>query len=151
MRLREEPRWIVRGDLRLDCWEGELVGPAGRAHLTPHPARMLAFLLTFEAERFATHDILLDAVWGASPVPPKRGLVSVYICKLRAALRMVRSRLRIKTVRGAGYRLEDPAPSQRLHVAVFSTDQMSALRHLIAAARPQAADAARLVEEALRA
>ena len=80
----------------------ELVGGDGPVPLGAAKQRRLLAALTVEAETPVASDVLIDAVWGATPPVSARKLLQLYVSQLRRALP---GGARIRT-RGGGYALE---------------------------------------------
>ena len=79
---------------------------AGReVHLGPTEFRLLEFLIQHPGRVFSREQ-LLDAVWG-SDVYVEARTVDVHVGRLRKALNRGRATDPIRTVRGAGYALND--------------------------------------------
>jgi two-component system phosphate regulon response regulator PhoB len=93
------------GDLELDR-ENHRVRRAGRdIHLGPTEFRLLDHLLS-KPGRIFTRAQLLDAVWGLSAEIDER-TVDVHVGRLRRALSRGAEKDPIRTVRGAGYGLDE--------------------------------------------
>ena len=96
---------LVFGDLELDR-ENHRVRRSGRdIHLGPTEFRLLDHLLS-KPGRIFTRAQLLDAVWGMSAEIDER-TVDVHIGRLRRALSRGAEKDPIRTVRGAGYGLDE--------------------------------------------
>jgi DNA-binding response OmpR family regulator len=92
------------GDLRLDpashrCWRGEI-----EVELTPREFSLLEFLLRRKGEVLPKREIL-DHVWDYD-FEGDPNIVEVYVRHLREKLDRPFDRDMVRTVRGAGYRLE---------------------------------------------
>jgi DNA-binding response OmpR family regulator len=101
---RERPAVMEAGDLRLDpashrCWRGET-----EVELTPREFSLLEFLLRRKGEVLPKREIL-EHVWDYD-FEGDPNIVEVYIRHLREKLDRPFGRGAVKTVRGAGYRLE---------------------------------------------
>ena len=102
--VRERPAVMEAGDLRLDpaahrCWRGEI-----EIELTPREFSLLEFLLRRKGEVLPKREIL-DHVWDYD-FEGDPNIVEVYVRHLREKLDRPFGRETVKTVRGAGYRLE---------------------------------------------
>ena len=96
---------LKAGDLELDR-ETFRVRRSGReVHLGPTEFRLLEFLMKSPGRVFSREQ-LLDGVWGRDVYVDER-TVDVHIGRLRRALNRGRSRDPIRTVRGAGYSLDE--------------------------------------------
>lgn len=101
---RERPAVMEAGDLRLDpashrCWRGET-----EVELTPREFSLLEFLLRRKGEVLPKREIL-EHVWDYD-FEGDPNIVEVYIRHLREKLDRPFGRESVRTVRGAGYRLE---------------------------------------------
>ncbi len=101
-RIAEE---LSAGDLRIDrgarrVWRGE-----AEMQLGPTEYRLLEFLME-RPGRVYSRAQLLDGVWGRDAEIDER-TVDVHVGRLRKALRQPGRREAIRTVRGAGYALDD--------------------------------------------
>ena len=105
--LRRPAQWAPPdamrcGDLSLDR-ERMLLGCESRtAQLSRREAMLMEFLLTNRGQ-VLPRGVLLDRVWQDSFV--EDGNLDIYIHFLRKHLRALKSKARIETVRGVGYRL----------------------------------------------
>jgi two-component system phosphate regulon response regulator PhoB len=96
---------LTIGDLELDR-EKKRVSRAGRTvDLGPTEFRLLEFLME-RAGRVFSRDQLLDGVWGSDVYIDER-TVDVHVGRLRKALNRGHADDPIRTVRGAGYALDD--------------------------------------------
>jgi predicted ATPase/DNA-binding SARP family transcriptional activator len=80
----------------------EIIGADGPVSLGAGKQRRLLAALAIRAGEALPSDVLIDAVWGASPPVSATKLLQVYVSQLRKALE---GPVRIRT-RGAGYALE---------------------------------------------
>jgi two-component system phosphate regulon response regulator PhoB len=106
---RTKPECVVgvlsAGDIELDR-EKKRVARAGRdVSLGPTEFRLLEFLMENPGRVFSREQ-LLDRVWGRD-VPIDERTVDVHVGRLRKALNRGRAANPIRTVRGAGYALND--------------------------------------------
>jgi two-component system, OmpR family, phosphate regulon response regulator PhoB len=96
---------LVHGEIELDR-EKKRVSRAGRAiDLGPTEYRLLEFLMERPGRVFSREQ-LLDGVWGSEIYIDER-TVDVHVGRLRKALNRGRATDPIRTVRGAGYALND--------------------------------------------
>ncbi|MCM1101467.1 MAG: response regulator transcription factor [Clostridium sp.] len=96
------------GDLRLHPLLHELKGPADAVTLSGRESALLEYLMQNAGQTLSRGQLLLK-VWGPEG-EVEEGNLDNYIFFLRRRLRSVRSRTRITTVRGVGYRLEGGDP-----------------------------------------
>jgi len=97
------------GALRLDPSTRRVSRDAQEVRLGPTEFRLLHFFMT-HPERVHSRAQLLDRVWGDHVFIEER-TVDVHVKRLREALLPVQCANMIETVRGAGYRLTQPAQS----------------------------------------
>jgi two-component system phosphate regulon response regulator PhoB len=96
---------LVHGDIELDR-EKKRVSRSGREiDLGPTEYRLLEFLMERPGRVFSREQ-LLDGVWGSEVYIDER-TVDVHVGRLRKALNRGREADPIRTVRGAGYALDD--------------------------------------------
>ncbi|MBN8936280.1 MAG: phosphate regulon transcriptional regulator PhoB [Rhizobiales bacterium] len=96
---------LAHGDIELDR-EKKRVSRAGReVELGPTEYRLLEFLMERPGRVFSREQ-LLDGVWGSEVYIDER-TVDVHVGRLRKALNRGREADPIRTVRGAGYALDD--------------------------------------------
>jgi two-component system, OmpR family, response regulator RegX3 len=95
------------GDIRLDLDRHECVVRGEEVSLPLKEFELLAQLLT-SAGRVVTREVLIDRVWGFDYVGDTKTL-DVHIKRLRSRIEVDPSKPQlITTIRGLGYRLEDP-------------------------------------------
>ena len=95
------------GPLRLDPATHRVTGNGRDVKLGATEFKLLHFLLS-HPERVHSRTQLLDRVWGDHVFIEER-TIDVHVKRLREALAPVRCSHLIETVRGAGYRLTQPA------------------------------------------
>ena len=93
------------GDLRLEPREKRLEGPGGVCSLSKREADLLEFFLKNPGQTLPRETLLLR-VWGPD-AEVEDGNLDNYIHFLRRRLRTLGSTLKLVTVRGTGYRLEE--------------------------------------------
>lgn len=108
---RRSGKWaeqeILRyGDVSYEPLLRELSGPGGCLALSSREGR-LAELFLREPETVLRRMVLFSRVWGADAEVEEANL-DTYIHFLRKRFATVKSRLSLTTVRGVGYRLENP-------------------------------------------
>jgi two-component system, OmpR family, phosphate regulon response regulator PhoB len=96
---------LVAGDVELDRETRRVHRGARDVHLGPTEFRLLEYLLERPGRVFSRSQ-LLDGVWGQSVEIDER-TVDVHVGRLRKALSRGRERDPIRTVRGAGYSLDE--------------------------------------------
>jgi two-component system phosphate regulon response regulator PhoB len=96
---------VRRGDLLIDRVAHRVKRAGNEIHLGPTEFRLLDYLMQHPGRVFSREQ-LLDAVWG-SDVYVEARTVDVHIGRLRKLLNPGREQDPIRTVRGAGYALDD--------------------------------------------
>src|SRR6478752_687317 len=96
---------LVAGDLELDRETRRLRRAGREIHLGPTEFRLLEHLMEKPGRVFSRGQ-LLDSVWGMSAEIDER-TVDVHVGRLRKALVRGREKDPIRTVRGAGYSLDE--------------------------------------------
>lgn len=94
------------GDVSYDSGMRELTGPAGSLLLSGREGHLLEVFLR-EPDTVLRRMVLLSRVWGADAAVEESNL-DTYIHFLRKRLDTVGSTLALSTIRGVGYRLENP-------------------------------------------
>lgn len=93
------------GDLTLDKWNRSLFTPEKSVMLTGKETELLSVLMGNPGTLFSRERLVLK-IWGTSS-EVESGNVDNYVSFLRKRLRELNSACEIKTVYGAGYKLED--------------------------------------------
>ena len=101
----ESTRRLARGDLELDAELCTLRGPQSSCSLSRREGQLLELFLR-NAGQTMTRELLLSRVWGPD-APVEDGNLDNYIHFLRRRLASTGSTVKVVTVRGVGYRLED--------------------------------------------
>lgn len=99
------PSVLSVGDASLDFGSYILSGPGGEVRLNNKEYQLTEVFMRRPGQIFSS-ERLMDMVWGQDS-EAGTDVVWTYIGFLRKKLRQVGSRLEIKTIRGAGYTLED--------------------------------------------
>lgn len=96
---------LTAGDLRMDLIRRQVTRAGKPIDLLPREFALLEHLLRRKG-RVQTRTMLLEAVWDIS-FDPQTNVVETHISRLRAKVDKPFDRDLIRTVRGAGYRIED--------------------------------------------
>lgn len=94
------------GDLEYDAAQSEITRNGGAVHFTQKENQLFE-LLFINRGRLLSKELLFDRVWGLDS-DNEIGVVEIYIHYLRKKLSAIQSTVSISTVRGVGYRLEEP-------------------------------------------
>ena len=101
----ESTQRLTRGDLELDTELCALRGPRGSCSLSKRETPLFLLFLR-NLGQVMTRELLLARVWGPD-APVEEGNLDNYIHFLRRRLGAVGSGMRLTTLRGVGYRLEE--------------------------------------------
>lgn len=96
------------GDIICRVEENTLLGPGGQCSMSRRECALLEIFLRNPGQTLS-RTLLLDRVWGID-TDVEDGNLDNYIHFLRRRLKNVESMLRIRTLRGVGYRLEETKP-----------------------------------------
>ncbi len=102
--MRDEETVLSAGDLRMDLIRRRLTRGGGEIDLLPRELSLLGCLLRRKG-RVQTRTMLLEAVWDLS-FDPQTNVVESHISRLRAKVDKPFEAELIRTVRGAGYRID---------------------------------------------
>lgn len=94
---------ITYGDLSLDRTNFELSGPGGGLQLANKEFQMMEMLMS-KPDAVISVDTFMDHVWGYD-TETESNVVWVYISYLRKKLTAIKSNVKIKALRNAGYSL----------------------------------------------
>ncbi|MUG65902.1 DNA-binding response regulator [Paenibacillus sp. 7541] len=108
-RQKEQERTIQIGDLRIDPSSREVVRSGELIHLTQREYKLLLYLAK-RANQVCTREEILKHVWDFD-FHTGTNVVDVYILHLREKLDKGHKTKLLSTVRGAGYMLKTPLPS----------------------------------------
>ncbi len=103
--MQAEETVLTAGDLRMDLIRRRVTRAGQEIDLLPREFALLEHLLRRKG-RVQTRTMLLEAVWDIS-FDPQTNVVETHISRLRAKVDKPFDRELIRTVRGAGYRIED--------------------------------------------
>lgn len=95
---------LTAGDLEMDLLARKVMRAGKAIDLQTREFRLLEYLLKFKGQ-VVTRTMLLESVWDYH-FDPQTGVIDVHISRLRKKLGDTNNKL-IKTVRGAGYIIED--------------------------------------------
>lgn len=98
-------KMLLAGDIELDRETHRVRRSAREIHLGPTEFKLLEFLMQSPG-RVYSREQLLDGVWGHDVYVDER-TVDVHVGRLRKAINRGRANDPIRTVRGAGYSLDD--------------------------------------------
>lgn len=92
-------------DLKLDLGTGKMSSNNIEISINGKELELLEILL-LNKNQIVTRDILLNRIWGYNSEVEYNN-VEVYISFLRKKLKLIKSKVKIKAIRGIGYKLEE--------------------------------------------
>jgi len=111
LRRKESAGPVTRlrvADLEMDLLSHKVTRSGKSLNLQPREFRLLEYLMK-HAGQVVTRTMLLESVWDYH-FDPQTNVIDVHISRLRQKLDKEFERPLLKTVRGAGYMLEEPEP-----------------------------------------
>ena len=100
----EDTNNLAYGDLLLDLSSGKLICKDREVAINGKELNLLEILL-INKEQIVERELLADKIWGFDS-DSEYNNVEVYISFLRKKLKLLKSNVKISTVRGIGYKLE---------------------------------------------
>ena len=101
----EDTNTLTYGDLTLDLSTGKIKCNDNEVAINGKELHLLELLL-LNKEQIITKELLTDKIWGYDS-EAEYNTVEVYISFLRKKISLLGSNVKISTVRGIGYKLED--------------------------------------------
>lgn len=101
----EDTNILSYGDLTLDLSTGKLKCKNNEVSINGKELNLMELLL-INKEQIVTKELLTDKIWGYDS-DAEYNSVEVYISFLRKKINLLESKVKISTVRGIGYKLED--------------------------------------------
>lgn len=101
----EDTNILSYGDLTLDLSTGKLKCKNNEVSINGKELNLMELLL-INKEQIVTKELLTDKIWGYDS-DAEYNSVEVYISFLRKKINLLESKVKIATVRGIGYKLED--------------------------------------------
>ena len=101
----EDTNILSYGDLTLDLSTGKLKCKNNEVSINGKELNLMELLL-INKEQIVTKELLTDKIWGYDS-DTEYNSVEVYISFLRKKIILLESKVKIATVRGIGYKLED--------------------------------------------
>ena len=95
------------GDLKLDLSEGKMISGNNKISINGKELNLLEMLF-INKNQIINRETIADKIWGFNS-DAEYNNVEVYISFLRKKLKLLNSNVKIKTVRGLGYKMEDDA------------------------------------------
>ncbi|MDT8856010.1 response regulator transcription factor [Paracoccaceae bacterium Fryx2] len=103
--IRDEETVLTASDLRMDLIRRKVTRAGQELDLLPREFALLEHLMRRKG-RVQTRTMLLEAIWDIT-FDPQTNVVETHVSRLRAKVDKPFGHDLIKTVRGAGYRIED--------------------------------------------
>ena len=96
---------LIYGDLMLDLSSGKLKCNGNEVAINGKELNLIELFLINKGQ-IVTKEVLTDKIWGYDS-DAEYNSVEVYVSFLRKKIKLLKSRVKISTVRGIGYKLED--------------------------------------------
>lgn len=93
------------GDLSLNLSTGKMSSNGNEICINGKELELLEILL-LNKKQIVTKDMLINKIWGYDS-NAEYNYVEVYACFLRKKLKLLKSKVKIKAIRGTGYKLEE--------------------------------------------
>ena len=100
----EDVNCLEFGDLKLDLGTGEIKSGDNTITINGKELNLLEILM-INKNQIVTKEVLTDKIWGYDS-DAEYNSVEVYVSFLRKKLKLLNSHVKIKTVRGIGYKVE---------------------------------------------
>lgn len=92
-------------DLKLDLSTGKMISNGNEISINGKELELLEILL-FNKNQIISKEVLINKIWGYD-INAEYNYVEVYASFLRKKLKLLKSRVKIKAVRGIGYKMEE--------------------------------------------
>lgn len=100
----EDTNILEFGDLKLDLTNGEMICDNQKIQISGKELNLLE-LLMLNKSQVIDKEVIADKIWGFNS-DAEYNTAEVYISFLRKKLKLLKSKVKIKTVRSIGYKLE---------------------------------------------
>jgi len=101
----EDGNILEYGDLKLDLSIGKMISNENEISITGKELELLEILL-LNRNQIISKEMLINKIWGYDS-NAEYNYVEVYASFLRKKLKLLKSKVKIKAVRGMGYKLEE--------------------------------------------
>ena len=101
----EDGNILEYGDLKLDLSTGKMISNENEISITGKELELLEILL-LNKNQIISKEMLINKIWGYDS-DAEYNYVEVYASFLRKKLKLLKSKVKIKAVRGMGYKLEE--------------------------------------------
>ena len=101
----EDGNILEYGDLKLDLSTGKMISNENEISITGKELELLEILL-LNKNQIISKEMLINKIWGYDS-NAEYNYVEVYASFLRKKLKLLKSKVKIKAVRGMGYKLEE--------------------------------------------
>ena len=101
----EDGNILEYGDLKLDLSTGEMISNGNEISISGKELELLEILL-LNRNQIISKEMLINKIWGYDS-DAEYNYVEVYASFLRKKLKLLKSKVKIKAVRGMGYKLEE--------------------------------------------
>ena len=99
------PNRLTLGNTSLDCGSYQLLSPYGQTRLNNKEYQLMELFLRYPRQVFSSEH-LMEKIWGFD-TETEMEVIWTYIGFLRKKLKSLQADIEIKTIRGAGYALEE--------------------------------------------
>lgn len=93
------------GDLRLDLRTGKMISNNNEISINGKELELLEILL-INKNQIISKEVLISKIWGFD-TEAEYNYIEVYSSFLRKKLKLIKSKVKIRAVRGVGYKLEE--------------------------------------------
>ena len=100
----EDTNILEFGDLKLDLSNGEMQSNDNKIQISGKELNLLE-LLMINKSQVVDKEVIADKIWGFNS-DAEYNTAEVYVSFLRKKLKLLKSKVKIKTVRSIGYKLE---------------------------------------------
>ena len=100
----EDTNTLEYGNLKLDLSSGKMISASNEISINGKELELLEILL-INKNQIVNRETLADKIWGYNS-DAEYNNVEVYVSFLRKKLKLLKSNVKIKTVRGLGYKME---------------------------------------------
>ena len=101
----ENDNILEYSDLKLDLSTGKMISQGSEISINGKELELLETLL-LNKNQIVNKEVLINKIWGYD-IESEYNYVEVYVSFLRKKLKLLKSKVKIKAVRGIGYKLEE--------------------------------------------
>ena len=101
----EDDNLLEYSDLKLDLSTGKMISNGNEISINGKELELLEILL-LNKNQIVNREVLINKIWGYD-INAEYNYVEVYVSFLRKKLKLLKSKVKIKAVRGMGYKMEE--------------------------------------------